>query len=139
MRISNEETHSVIYANSWVTDKAITEENVEVLASCARTRWKIENEHNNALKNRGYNLEHNFGHGKRHASELFFLLKLLAFQFHTILELSDEDYQKARSSVGRRDIFFYHMQAALRYAVHRSWHDFLVFVRGEDAEGVPDG
>jgi hypothetical protein len=31
------------------------------------------------------------------------------------------------------------MQAALRYAVRRVWHDFLVFARGEDAEGVPDG
>jgi hypothetical protein len=24
------------------------------------------------------------------------------------------------------------MQAALRYALHESWRDFLIFVRGED-------
>jgi hypothetical protein len=29
-------------------------------------------------------------------------------------------------------MFFYHMQAALRYGLHESWWDFLIFVRGED-------
>jgi hypothetical protein len=48
------------YFNSWVTDKPITDMNVAYLAECGRARWKIENEHNNVLKNRGYNLEHNF-------------------------------------------------------------------------------
>jgi hypothetical protein len=84
------------------------------------------------LKNRGYNLEHNFGHGKKHAAKMFFLLNLLAFQFHTLLELGDEGYRKARASVGRRDMFFYPMQAALRYALHEMWREFLLFVRGED-------
>ena len=99
---------------------------------CGRARWKIENEHNNVLKNRGYNLEHNFGHGKQHASEIFLLLNLLAFQFHTILELCDEDYRKAGTSFGRRDSYFHHIQAALRYALHASWRDFLLFVLDED-------
>jgi hypothetical protein len=65
-------------------------ENVEHLAACGRARWELEKEHNNELKNRGYNLEHNFGHGKNHAAELFFLVNLLTFQFHTILELVGE-------------------------------------------------
>ena len=30
---------------------------------CARTRWKIENETFNVLKQHGYHLEHSFGHG----------------------------------------------------------------------------
>ena len=135
LQIRNEKTGKAVYTNSWITDKEINAENVEHLALCARARWKIENEHNNVLKNRGYNLEHNFGHGKQHAAEIFLLLNLLAFQFHTILELCDEDYQKARGSVGRRDSFFHHMQGALRYALHETWRDFLIFVRGEDDGG----
>jgi hypothetical protein len=127
-----EKTGKVSYTGSWITDKPITADNVELLASCGRARWKIENEHNNVLKNRGYNLEHNFGHGEEHASEIFLLLNFLAFQFHTILELCDEDYRKARTSFGRRDSYFQHMQAAMRYALHRSWHDFLLFVLDED-------
>jgi hypothetical protein len=93
----------------------------------------------NVLKNRGYNLEHNFGHGKNHACEVFFLPSLIAFQFHTILDLCDEDCQKARGLSSRRDEFFYHLQAALRYALHETWRGFLVFVRGEDSGDIPDG
>ena len=134
LQTRNEKTGEVGYTNSWVTDKKITAENVEHLASCGRVRWKIENEHHNVLKNRGYHLEHNFGHGKQHACQIFLLLNLLAFQFHTILELCDGDYRKARASFGRRDSYFQHMQAALRYALHESWRDFLLFVLSEDDE-----
>jgi hypothetical protein len=51
------------YCNSWITNKVITDMNAAYLAECGRARWKIENERHNVLKNRGYNLEHNFGHG----------------------------------------------------------------------------
>ena len=69
---------------------------MKALADCGRARWKIENEHNNVLKNHGYNLEHNFGHGKAHGSENFCGLNLLAFLFHTVLYLGDEVYQRSR-------------------------------------------
>jgi len=134
LEVVNEDTGKKVYANSWVTDKELTAENAAHIASCGRARWKIENEHNNVLKNRGYNLGHNFGHGKNHACETFMLLNLLAFAFHTILELCDEDYRKARASFGRRDSYFHHMQAALRYALHESWRDFMLFVMDEDGE-----
>jgi hypothetical protein len=127
--MKNCKTGKVSYKNSWVTNKPINAENAAHLATCGRTRWKIENEHNNVLKNRGYNLKHNFGHGKRHVNEVFFMLNLLAFQLHTILEFQDTDFQDARASVNRRDMFFYHLQAALRFALHENWRDFFVFVR----------
>ena len=60
----------------------MTEDNVALIASCGRARWKIENEHNNVLKNHGYNLRHNFDHGKDHASEMYCLLNLLSFLWH---------------------------------------------------------
>ncbi len=53
------------YYNSFVTDLAITRDTVAELAACGRARWKIENETFNVLKTNGYNLEHNFGHGKK--------------------------------------------------------------------------
>jgi hypothetical protein len=55
--------------NTWITNKPITENTVSEIAKCGRSRWKIENEHNNVLKHRGYNLEHNFGHGDKRAAE----------------------------------------------------------------------
>ena len=44
-----------------------------------RSRWKIENETFNTLKNQGYHLEHNFGHGYRNLSVVLVMLMLLAF------------------------------------------------------------
>ncbi|MDR3312282.1 MAG: ISNCY family transposase [Spirochaetaceae bacterium] len=135
LEIKNKETGKVGYKNGWVTNKTITKENCVSLAAFGRARWKIENEHNNVLKNHGYNLEHNFGHGKNHASEIFCLLNLLSFQFHTILGLVDEGYQSARASISRRDEFFNHLRAALRYGLHDNWQQFIIFVR----HGPPDG
>jgi hypothetical protein len=61
----NGEQGKITYTNSWVTDKTITANQVRQLVTCGRARWKRENEHNNVLKNRGYNLKHNVGHGEQ--------------------------------------------------------------------------
>ena len=44
-----------------------------------RARWKIENETFNTLKNQGYHLEHNYGHGEQNLSVVLALLMMLAF------------------------------------------------------------
>jgi hypothetical protein len=120
------------YCNSWITNKAITDMNVAYLAECARTRWKIENEHHNVLKNRGYNLEHNFGHGSSHAADIFFLLNLLALQFHTILEYCDMEYQITYSAFSVRAAFFEALRVLLRRRYFVSWVEFLQYARGKD-------
>jgi len=76
-----------------VTDLAVTRDNVVELVQGGRARWKIENETFNTLKNQGYHIEHNFGHGSQHLSLNFFVLNLLAFYIHQILELCDLSYQ----------------------------------------------
>jgi len=135
LAIENEERKKRTFFNAWITDKTITADTVASLASCGRARWKIENEHNNVLKNHGYNLEHNFGHGKTHASELYCLLNLLAFQMHSILDLCDEDYRKARAISGRRDEFFNALRTLIRYQLFDSWQQFIVFVYSAPDDG----
>ncbi len=76
------------------------------MAACARARWKIENESFNVLKNHGYHLEHNFGHGKQHLAQLFVLLNLLAFAFHTVCDSVEKLWQEARAVLGTRKGFF---------------------------------
>jgi hypothetical protein len=125
------------YSNSWVTDKRLTDMNVVYMAECARARWKIENEHNSdfsphVLKNRGYNLEHNFGHGSSHAADIFFLLNLLSLQVHTILEYCDEEYQLAYSIFSVRVAFFEALRVLIRRRYFASWTEFLKYVRGKD-------
>jgi hypothetical protein len=135
MEIENEEKKKITYRNSWVTNKPASAGNAAQITSCGRARWKIENGHNNVLKNHGYNLEHNFGHGEEHASEMFCLLNLLAFLFHAILGIADGSYQKARKVVRRRAEFFNCLRAALWYALHENREAFLVYVQ----RGEPDG
>jgi hypothetical protein len=88
----------------------------------------VENENNNTLKERGYNLEHNYGHGKEYLSEVFFVLNLLAFMCHSILDLLSPLWQKARKIAGRRDMFFFYINAYLRIQVFGTWEDLLHFV-----------
>src|SRR3954463_1328168 len=77
---------TVTYRNSFITDLEIGPDTVADLAACGRARWKIENESFNVLKNNGYHLEHNFGHGKANLSAVFVSLNLLAFAFHTVCD-----------------------------------------------------
>ena len=52
------------YSMAWVTSLPVSKDNVAEIVACGRARWKIENESFNVLKNHGYELEHNFGHGQ---------------------------------------------------------------------------
>ena len=64
---------------SWITDIKIRVKNHVKLTKAARSRWKIENETFNTLKNQGYHFEHNFGHGKENLAANFSVFMLLAF------------------------------------------------------------
>ncbi|MBH2006250.1 MAG: hypothetical protein I8H75_02720 [Myxococcaceae bacterium] len=46
---------------------------------CGRARWRIENETFNTLKNQGYEMGHNYGHGHQNLCSNLGLLMLLAF------------------------------------------------------------
>jgi hypothetical protein len=83
-----------VYHNSFVTNLEVTTENVATVVGIGRSKWKIENEQFNVQKNHGYELEHNYGHGKKNLSMVFYLLNLLAFLMHKLIERGDRLYQK---------------------------------------------
>lgn len=113
------------YRNAWVTDIPITSENAIEIVRGGRARWKIENEGFNTLKNHGYHLEHNFGHGKNNLSEALFLLNLLAFFFHQIFELTDLLYQSARAEFSARVEFWNAIRSVFRFFFFESWEQIL--------------
>lgn len=114
--------------HGFATDYPINRQNVVDLVECGRSRWKIENEHNNTLKTKGYNLEHNFGHGKKHLSNLLLTFNLLAFLFHTVLEFFDKRYALLRKSLRRRQTFFEDIRSLTRYWCFDGWDDLLLFM-----------
>jgi hypothetical protein len=129
LEISNAEGERT-YRCSWVTDLELTKENVVEVVRGARARWKIENEGFNTLKNHGYHLEHNFGHGEKYLSEAFFLLNLLAFMFHQFHELVDELYQKARGRFSARREYWNAIRALFRFLLFDSWDQVLERMTG---------
>jgi hypothetical protein len=135
VEVKNEENGKISYTNSWMTNWEVTEENVAHLTECGRCRWKIENEHNNVLKHRGYNLKHNFGHGKNHAAEVFCLLNLLGFLFHGIQEWADADYQAARGYYGRRQAFFDALRTLIGIILFDTWESLFSVTAGNDPDG----
>lgn len=115
----------VTYRNSFVTDLPIDKDNVAELAACGRARWKIENETFNVLKSNGYHLEHNFGHGKEHLSALLATMNLLAFAFHSLCDLIDALWTKARQALGPRRRFFEHLRTITSYLVFPTWQTLI--------------
>ena len=81
--VINEQTGAILYKSAFITNFAITDENIMTIIRSGRARWKNENESHNTLKNHGYNLEHNFGHGDLYLSMILLCLNLLAFLTHT--------------------------------------------------------
>jgi len=116
------------YRNSWITDIPIDRDNVKHLVRAGRSRWKIENETFNTLKNQGYHLEHNFGHGKKYLSMNFFLLNILAFFMHQIFELTDPLYQKCRSKFSARMEYWNQLRCTFRILLFNSWEALLRFI-----------
>ena len=115
----------VTYRNSFITDLPVDRDTVVDLAACGRARWKIENESFNILKTKGYNLEHNFGHGKQHLSAVLAILNLLAFTFHTVAELTHDLWLQAINKTGARNRFFERLRSITVFLVFPSWQHLL--------------
>lgn len=127
------------YKNTFITDFPINRNNVVSIVEDGRARWKIENENNNVLKNRGYNLEHNFGHGKKNLSALFLTLNLMAFLFHTLLDIFDEKYGQLRKKTHSRKTFFNDIRTLTKFLCFRDWERMMEFMIRGLKEAIPVG
>lgn len=123
-----ENSGKVVYRNTFATSFEITEQNIKQIVADGRARWKIENENNNILKTKGYHLEHNFGHGKKNLATLLLTFNLLAFLFHTVLDLMDEKYELIRRELPTRKTFFQDIRALTRYMYFGSWNELMLFM-----------
>lgn len=86
---------------TWVTDLEVTAQNVNRIVKGARTRFKIENETFNTIKNQGYDFEHNYGHGYKTLNNVFAGLMLLSFLGPPppTLSLTDSQYSESNRNL----------------------------------------
>jgi hypothetical protein len=125
---------TVGYHNSWITDLAVTPETVATSVGIGRSRWKSENEQCNVQKNHGYELEHNYGHGQQPLSRVFYLLNLLAFLAHKLLEWGARLYQQCRAGESRRGLWTLFRSAFYLIAVD-TWEALLRYHLRETVAG----
>ena len=88
-------TGGQIASAPWITHVLIDNNNIEELVKIGLSRWKIENETFNTLKNQGYHLKHSYGHGKKYLATNFMLLTFLAFLTDQIAQKLDRAFDKA--------------------------------------------
>ena len=109
---------------SWVTNITITDDNVFDLMRAGRSRWRIENETFNTLKNQGYHFEHNYGHGYKNLCSVFTLLMLLAFLLDQVQEHCCNLYRKVREHCRTKYGLFEKCRVYFCDFEWLSWNDF---------------
>ena len=117
---------------SWVTDINVDASNLSTLANGGLCRSKIENECFNTLKNQGYNLEHNYGHGEQNLSFNIYLLTLLAFFLHQIQELTEPIYQACRIKHGSKVCMWERLRTYIAILLFDDWEHLLEFALAPD-------
>ena len=127
----------VTFQISWVTSHLISEQTVVELVKAGRCRWKIENENFNTLKTKGYHFEHNYGHGDQHLATVLLSLLLLAFVFHTALDLACLMYRAIRQKLRTRRKFFDDLRGLTTYLYWRSFQHLLTFMYRQLELGPP--
>lgn len=133
--VIREEDGRQLYHNGFISSRPITKDNVEDVVISGRTRWKVENESNNTLKTKGYHLDHNYGHGKKYLASLLTAFTLIAFLFHTMLDILHETYKHLRSMLPSRESFFNDIRALTSYCYFESWDSLFVFM----VDGLTNG
>ena len=128
---------TVTYRNSFVTDLPVGRDTVAERAACGRARWKIENESFNVLKTKGYNIEHNFGHGKQNLAAVLATLNLLAFAVHTVCDSAEAIWRAARQKLATRRQFFNNLAALTAYVIFPSWQALLQTLAFERPPPLP--
>ena len=103
---------------SWITDFKLSKRTVYSIMRMGRSRWKVENETFNTLKNQEYNFEHNYGHGQENLSTVFVMLMMLAFFVDQIQQAWNELFQAAWKKSGTK--------IGLWERVRSKFYDFVV-------------
>lgn len=113
----------IVYQHQWITDIALTQDTVHQVMRAGRTRWKVENETLNTLKNAGYNLEHNYGHGHKHLATVFAHLMMLAFLIDQLQEHVCDLFKAARNRFYSKKALWEKIRGVFSQFLIENWSD----------------
>ena len=123
---------------SWVTRLPLSMDNVYEVMRAGRSRWRIENETFNTLKNQGYHFEHNYGHGDENLCSVMSMLMMLAFLIDQGQQLCCKSYQKARNHVGTFAGLFEFVRVLIKQFVWKSFYQLWNYIGNPEERGPPE-
>ncbi len=124
---------------SWATSLEVSIENVQAIGRAGRTRWRVENETFNVLKNQGYEFEHHYGHGKQYLSSTLAVLMMLAFLVDQIQEHSCRVFQQARKSRGTKKTLWMQMRVMMTTFRIPDWQTYMALLIDPDSVSMQTG
>lgn len=124
---------------TWATSLEVSLENVQAIGRAGRTRWRVENETFNVLKNQGYEFEHNYGHGKQYLSSTLAVLMMLSFLVDQIQEHSCRVFQQARKSRGTKKTLWMQMRVMMTTFRIPDWQTYMSLLIDPDSVSMQTG
>jgi hypothetical protein len=112
------------YHNSWITNLPLND--LDRVVTCGRSRWSIENETFNTLKNQGYNFEHNYGHGYKNLSIVMCHLMFIAFAIDQIQAYCGYYFKKVLKLVHAKKYVWEKIRNAIQILSVSSWDEFYI-------------
>ena len=114
----------------WVSDLSIPRPLLPQYVAGGRSRWRVENETFNTLKNQGYQYEHNFGHGKENLCTVLMLLMFLAFTVDQIQQACCPVFIAVWEKLRSKRNLWDHLRSHVRHFVFESfvqlWESILL-------------
>jgi len=115
---------------SWVSDLSIPRPLLARCAAAGRSRWRVENETFNTLKNQGYQYDRNFGHGKENLCTVLMLLMFLAFTIDQIQQACCPVFIAVWEKLRSKRNLWDHLRSHVRHFVFESfvqlWQSILL-------------
>lgn len=130
-------TGEQLFYSDWITDIDLDSIDLMELTKVARSRWKIENETFNTLKNQGYHLEHNYGHGKKNLMTNFTVLMFLAFLVDQIAMITDELFKEAKKICSSYKFFWERIRQVFDMAPAMSMEAIYRFIIKKKLLDIP--
>lgn len=116
---------------AWLTDIPLTKESIITIMKGGRARWKIENETFNTLKNHGYYLEHNYGHGSKNLSINFIMMMFLAFFVDQVQLSSCQKFKEVLKKKIRLTYVWKRLISQFDYLFFENWEQFYGLIVGD--------
>jgi hypothetical protein len=115
------ENDKILYHSTLITDITITTDNLEQIMKGARTRWHIENQTFNTLKNQGYNFEHNYGHGNKYLATVLAYLMLIAFLIDQVQAATNDYFKRALKKQKRKSYLWEKIKSLFPNIIFDCW------------------